>query len=107
MGRVTVGLLHPGQMGRAGAARRFAGVYVDANAVAPATARRICAIVEQAGAAFVDGGIVGPPPHAPGMARLYLSGREARRVADLFASGNLGAPALNDSPGAAPALQMG
>ncbi|OGA09996.1 MAG: hypothetical protein A3H33_14920 [Betaproteobacteria bacterium RIFCSPLOWO2_02_FULL_65_20] len=88
------------------AAHRFAGVYVDANAVAPATARRICAIVEQAGAAFVDGGIVGPPPHAPGAARLYLCGREAGRVADLFQSGNLEAIALNGGPGAASALKM-
>ena len=91
---------------RAVAAHRFAGVYMDANAVAPATARQIGVIIEQAGAAFVDGGIVGAPPHAPGTARLYLSGREARRVANLFESGNLEAIALNDSPGAASALKM-
>lgn len=91
---------------RAVAAHHFAGLYMDANAVAPATARQIGAIVGQAGAAFVDGGIVGQPPHAPGMARLFLSGREARRVANLFESGNLEAITLNDSPGAASALKM-
>jgi len=91
---------------RAVAAHRFAGLYMDANAVAPATARQIGAIVEQAGAAFVDGGIVGQPPRAQGTARLYLSGHEARRVANLFASGNLEAITLNERPGAASALKM-
>src|SRR5262245_66530793 len=44
------------------AAHRFRGVYLEANAIAPDTARRIAARVEAAGATFVDGGIVGPPP---------------------------------------------
>ena len=91
---------------RAVAVHRFAGLYVDANAVAPATARQIGAIVEQAGAAFVDGGIVGQPPHAPGKARLYLSGSKAGRVANLFDSGNLEAITLDERPGAASALKM-
>jgi hypothetical protein len=54
----------------------FDGVYVDANAVSPETARRVSTAVRR----FVDGGIVGSPP-AP---RLYLSGDEAERVAELF-----------------------
>ena len=91
---------------RAVAAHRFVGLYMDGNAVAPATARQIGAIVEKAGAAFVDGGIVGQPPHATGKARLFLSGREARRVANLFESGNLKAMVLNERPGAASALKM-
>ena len=47
------------------------GVYVDANAVSPATARRVAEAVEAAGAEFVDGGIVGPPPREHGTTRLY------------------------------------
>jgi hypothetical protein len=52
------------------AAERFQGLYVDANAVAPDTARRVGEIVTAAGAVLVDGGIIGPPPrqdrkHAP------------------------------------------
>ncbi|OGA70863.1 MAG: hypothetical protein A3G81_10965 [Betaproteobacteria bacterium RIFCSPLOWO2_12_FULL_65_14] len=94
------------EVARTVAAHRFAGVYVDANAVAPATARQIGATVEQAGATFVDGGIVGSPPHGPGLARLYLSGREAARVAKLFGSGNLEPIALNEHHGAASALKM-
>jgi Domain of unknown function (DUF1932)/NADP oxidoreductase coenzyme F420-dependent len=54
----------------------FPGIFVDANAVSPATAARVGAAVER----FVDGGIVGGPP-AP---RLYLSGVEAEHVAALF-----------------------
>ena len=58
----------------------FAGLYVDANAVSPQTARRIASRFER----FVDGGIVGPPPTAPGLTRLYLAGQEAETVAALF-----------------------
>ena len=54
----------------------FDGIYVDANAVSPETARAVGSSV----ARFVDGGIVGGPP-AP---RLYLSGDEAATVAALF-----------------------
>jgi len=88
------------------AARRFAGLFVDANAVAPATAREIGSVVERAGATFVDGGIVGPPPRAAGSTRLYLSGREAKRAVALFEGSALEAIAVNDVPGAASALKM-
>jgi Domain of unknown function (DUF1932)/NAD binding domain of 6-phosphogluconate dehydrogenase len=54
----------------------YGGIYVDANAVSPATARAVGSSV----ARFVDGGIVGGPP-AP---RLYLSGDEASAIAALF-----------------------
>ncbi len=88
------------------AARRFTGLFVDANAVAPATAREIGAVVEGGGASFVDGGLIGPPPRAAGSTRLYLSGREAKRAVALFESSALEAIAVNDSPGAASALKM-
>jgi 3-hydroxyisobutyrate dehydrogenase-like beta-hydroxyacid dehydrogenase len=50
------------------------GIYVDANAVSPETARSLGV------PRLVDGGIVGGPP-AP---HLYLSGAEAATVAELF-----------------------
>ena len=59
----------------------FCGIYVDANAVSPATARRISGI---SGDGFVDGGIIGPPAWRPGATRLYLSGDHASRVASWF-----------------------
>lgn len=72
----------------------FGGVYVDANAVSPATAARIASIV---GDRFVDGGIVGPPPRTAGTTRLYLSGRGAPDVAALFAGSDLDARIVPDA----------
>ncbi|MEZ5557326.1 MAG: DUF1932 domain-containing protein [Pseudomonadales bacterium] len=89
----------------------FAGTYVDGNAISPASARQIHALV---GPGFVDGGIVGPPALRPGSTRLYLSGPRAGMVADWFAAGPLQAVAMNEAlhgslaarPGAASALKM-
>ncbi|MYC08867.1 MAG: hypothetical protein F4X59_01920, partial [Holophagales bacterium] len=43
------------------AATGFDGLYVDANAVSPATALEIAGAAAAGGARFVDGGIVGAP----------------------------------------------
>ena len=94
------------EMAREVAARRFAGVYLDANAVSPKTARAIGDLLEGAGARFVDGGIVGPPPKAPGTTRLYLSGKEAESIAALFKTGPMEAIILEGFPGAASALKV-
>jgi 3-hydroxyisobutyrate dehydrogenase-like beta-hydroxyacid dehydrogenase len=88
------------------AATRFGGIYVDANAVSTGTARQVAAIVEKAGARFVDGGIIGPPAHRPGTTRLYLSGAEASTVVGAFEGGVLQAIAIDPRPGAASALKM-
>jgi 3-hydroxyisobutyrate dehydrogenase-like beta-hydroxyacid dehydrogenase len=61
----------------------FGGLYVDANAVSPATAAQVRDVVETGGAAYVDGGIIGGPPTEPGT-RLYLSGARAGEVVALF-----------------------
>lgn len=84
----------------------FAGIYVDANAVSTATARELAAIMDNSGARFVDGGIIGPPAHRPGTTRLYLSGAQASTVADVFAGSVLEAIAIDARPGAASALKM-
>ena len=81
----------------------FDGVYVDANAVSPQTAREARALV---GGRFVDGGIIGPPPTTPGATRLYLSGHDAAAVAALFAGGPLQAIVIDGEVGAASALKM-
>ncbi len=93
-------------LARAVAALRFSGLFVDANAVSPSTAREIGGAVEAGGAVFVDGGLIGPPPRAAGTTRLYLSGREAKRAAALFDGTRLEAIAVGDAPGAASALKM-
>jgi 3-hydroxyisobutyrate dehydrogenase-like beta-hydroxyacid dehydrogenase len=88
------------------AGARFGGLYVDANAVAPATAREVGRIVGGAGAEFVDGGIIGPPPREPGTTRLYLAGPRAGEVAGLFKGGALDAIVLPGEVGTASALKM-
>jgi 3-hydroxyisobutyrate dehydrogenase-like beta-hydroxyacid dehydrogenase len=78
-------------------------LVIDANAVSPATATEIGAIL---GARGVDGGIVGPPPTGPTTTRLYLSGARASEAAGLFAGTNLEAVVITGSPVAASALKM-
>jgi len=88
------------------AVERFRGLYVDANAVAPDTARRVGEIVTASGADLVDGGIIGPPPRQAGSTRLYLSGPRAGEVAGLFKGTALEAIVLPGAIGAASALKM-
>lgn len=87
------------------AAAGFRGVYLDANAIAPETSRRIGRIVAAAGATFVDGGIIGPPPAKPGTTRLYLAGPASAEVAALFAGSALGTVTLDAPVGAASAIK--
>ena len=84
------------------ATQGFPGIYVDANAVSPATARSIEELVGRC----VDGGIIGPPPAEQGTTRLYLSGREAGLVADLFAETTVDARVVSAEVGAASAVKM-
>ena len=79
----------------------FEGIYVDANAIAPATVRDIAARFDR----FVDGGIVGPPPTEPGLARLYLAGADAAAVAALWEGSNLDTRILDSAVGSASALK--
>ncbi|MDX6343342.1 MAG: hypothetical protein QOH87_3480 [Trebonia sp.] len=66
------------------AAAGYTGCYVDANAISVATAEQVAAIVTAAGAAYVDGGIIGQPPEVAGHTRLYLSGPRTDEVRVLF-----------------------
>jgi putative dehydrogenase len=97
-----------------GLAERFAGplgqagrkaVFVDCNAVNVETVKRIAAVIQPTGAAFVDGGIVGPPPGHEGEPRLYFSGEAASALAPL---GDLGLQirVMAGPVGAASALKM-
>ncbi len=94
------------EQARAVAALGFRGRYVDANAVAPDTAREIGRVVEAVGARFVDGGIIGPAGGARGATRIYLSGPPAAEIAALFAAGPVDAIVLDAPAGAASALKM-
>ena len=67
-----------GALDTARAVGPFTGLYVDANAVSPATAAEIRAVVEAAGARYVDGGIIGPPPDGSQRRRGSTGGRRTR-----------------------------
>jgi len=88
------------------AAQKFAGIYVDANAVSRATAEEIGRIVADAGASFVDGGIIGSPVRKAGTTRMYLSGEKAGEIAQLFSGSMLDARVVSTVPGEASALKV-
>jgi 3-hydroxyisobutyrate dehydrogenase-like beta-hydroxyacid dehydrogenase len=90
-------------LARSVAATGFAGTYVDANAVSPASAREIHAAV---GDAYVDAGIIGPPAWKEGTTRLYVAGSRAAEVAGWFSGSPTDARAIDAEPGAASALKM-
>ncbi len=84
----------------------FAGLFVDANAIAPGTMSVVAELVTAGGADVVDGGIVGPPAQQPGTTRLYLSGPRAADVAAVFTGSVLEAAVVGEELGAASALKM-
>lgn len=84
----------------------FRGVYLDANAISPQRAIRIDQAMSDAGVEFVDGGIIGGPAWRSGRTWLYLSGKEAQRVASCFSAGPLETAVIGDSAGKASALKM-
>lgn len=88
------------------AALGYGGLYVEANAVAPTTARALSAVVERAGGWFVDGDLIGGPVRPAGATRLYLSGPDAEAVAALFEPTDLQAVTLGGDLAAASALKM-
>ena len=81
----------------------FDGIYVDGNAISPATARAIEGVV---GERYVDGGIIGPPAWRSGATRFYLSGAAAPAVAALFEGSLVDARAIGSETSAASALKM-
>jgi len=78
-------------------------LYVDCNAVSPNTVRKIAAVVEAAGAPFVDAGIVGGPPKPGYTPVIYASGPEAPRFAALD---GLDVRVMDGPVGQASALKM-
>lgn len=84
----------------------FAGLYLDANAIAPQRAMQIGHALAGAGVAFVDGGIIGGPAWEPGRTWLYLSGPRAEEAAACFSAGPLATRVLGEAVGKASALKM-
>ncbi|MBO0823477.1 MAG: NAD(P)-dependent oxidoreductase [Actinobacteria bacterium] len=87
----------------------FTGIYVDANAIAPGTANQVAELITGSGGRYVDGGIIGSPPVAPGASRLYLSGKDdeaVRTVHELFAATALEPRIVGGPAAAASAVKM-
>jgi 3-hydroxyisobutyrate dehydrogenase-like beta-hydroxyacid dehydrogenase len=61
-------------------------LYVDCNAIAPQTVRKVADTILAAGGRFADVGIIGPPPTSQGT-KFYASGPGAAEFAEL---GNFG-----------------
>lgn len=80
----------------------FEGVYIDANAISPATVVSLADRFER----FVDGAVIGPPATQAGTTRLYLSGPDAETAAAMWADSDVDARAIGDEVGAASALKM-
>jgi 3-hydroxyisobutyrate dehydrogenase-like beta-hydroxyacid dehydrogenase len=84
----------------------FRGLYVDANAISPGTAREVAQMITDSGGRYVDGGIIGLPPVKPGTTRLYLSGPDAEKVQALFAGTDLATRIAGPALTAASAVKM-
>jgi 3-hydroxyisobutyrate dehydrogenase-like beta-hydroxyacid dehydrogenase len=78
-------------------------LYLDANAVAPATVQDIGALLGPG--RVVDGAVIGPPAWEPGRTVLWLSGEASSAVAGLFAGSPFTARVLGPGLGAASALK--
>lgn len=84
----------------------FAGLFVDANAIAPDRTISIGTLMTGRGVDFVDGGIIGMPAWNPHATCLYLSGPRADDVTPYFAAGPLDTQVLGTEIGKASALKM-
>lgn len=62
-------------------------LYVDCNAIAPATVAEIATLISAAGGRFADAGIIGPPPRNFDGTRIYTSGDQAVGLVGLRAYG--------------------
>ncbi|HUS56091.1 MAG TPA: DUF1932 domain-containing protein [Thermohalobaculum sp.] len=80
-------------------------VYVDCNAVSPMTARDVGAIIEAAGAPFIDCGIIGFRPGKSRETRFHVSGPDTRAMEQLDGKGITVLP-MGAGIGRASALKM-
>ena len=83
----------------------FAGLFADCNAIAPQKSRRLSRLFPQN--KYVDGGIIGGPAWKTEYnTQLYLSGKCAPAIADIFKGSPLHTQVLSEETGAASAIKM-
>lgn len=95
-----------GRMARAMEAAGATPPYVDCNAISPRTVPRAAAPVTEAGASFIDAGIIGPPPgRGSGPTRFYCSGPDTSPLRALH-GGGMDVRDLGPELGRASAMKM-
>jgi 3-hydroxyisobutyrate dehydrogenase-like beta-hydroxyacid dehydrogenase len=81
-------------------------VFADCNAISPDTTKAIGVIIESAGGAFIDAGIIGPPPGKRDRpTQFYASGPTAEDFTDLNGHG-IAVTVLDKDIGQASAMKM-
>ncbi len=80
-------------------------VYVDCNAISPATAREAAGAIATAGAVFIDAGIIGLAPGKGGGTRFYVSGADVSAMLALDGKG-FQVISLGEEVGRASAMKM-
>jgi 3-hydroxyisobutyrate dehydrogenase-like beta-hydroxyacid dehydrogenase len=80
--------------------------FIDANAISPMTSAAIEQTITQAGGRYLDGCLNGGPASMGSSGRLYLSGSDADRAAEVLRRHGLGVEVLGAHPGQASAFKM-
>lgn len=81
-------------------------VYADCNAISPDTTKAVGAVIEAAGATYIDAGIIGPAPgNSETATRFYVSGPAANAFMELDGNG-IAVKVLDDQIGQASAMKM-
>lgn len=88
--------------------RKFAGIFVEANAISTTRCLRIVAMLHEVGARVVDGALFGPPPTDTSSVRMYLAGQPSltRTIGQIFAGTTVQPAILDRPPPAASALKI-
>lgn len=79
--------------------------YADANAIAPGTVQKIDAIIRDAGASFIDAGIIGGPPRKGYSPRIPCSGPDTA-IFEALKDYELNVRVVGESVGQASGLKM-
>lgn len=80
-------------------------VYVDCNAISPGTAANVGQLISDAGAPFIDAGIIGLAPNKSKETRFYVSGPDVTPMTGLDGKG-FEVLSLGDEIGRASAMKM-
>ena len=81
-------------------------IYADLNSVSPGTKQRIAAIINAAGARFVEVAVMAPVPPYLHKAPMLLNGPTAPELAALLAPYGMKFQVIDDKPGVAAATKM-